>query len=108
MKKYIETHDELKLFLLTKDEVQAVYFEEDGLYNVVFYQDGGGSFSISLLSLTKEEFNHMKREWDNIESWYRVDNKDDFDVWRFSQGFCEIARYLRAYIEEVAKPRLNK
>jgi hypothetical protein len=100
MNKYIETHDELKLFLLTKDEVQAVYFEEDRLYNVVFYQDGGGSFSISLLSLTKEEFNHMKREWDNIESWYKVDNKDDFDVWRFSQGFSEIARFLRAHIEE--------
>lgn len=109
MKRCIETHDELKLFLRTKDEVQAAYFEEeDGLYNVVFYQDGGGSFSISLLNLTKKEFNHMKHEWDNIESWHRVGNKDDFYVWRFDQGFFEIDPYLKAYIEEVAKPRLKK
>lgn len=98
--KTVETHDELKLFLRTKDEVQATYFEEeDGHYDVVFYQDCGGSFSISLFNLTKEEFNHIKREWDDIESWDRVESLDDFDIWRFSQGFPEIARYLRAYIK---------
>ena len=102
--KTVVTHDELKLFLRTKDEVQATYFEEeDGHYDVVFYQDCGGSFSISLFNLTKEEFNHMKREWDDIESWDRVESLDDFDIRRFSQGFPEIARPLRAYIEELNK-----